>query len=103
MPHRIVPGKAPVRYRLAVAARILAATAGGYGVSALAATALALWLPATRLEAALTGTLASFIVWVVAVLWVFAADTAARAWLGLGMLALPIAVLMWMRLSGAAA
>jgi len=78
---------ASFRYRLGVASRAIAAIAGGYGVAALSAAALALCLPAAfgmaRSEAAMTGTLASFIVFALAVMWVFAARTAWRAWSGL--------------------
>jgi len=47
------------------------------------AAVLALYLPVSRPEAVLTGTLASFLVYAVAVMWVFAARSAARAWMGL--------------------
>ena len=89
---------AGLRYRLGVAARALAAIAGGYGVAALSAAVLALCLPAAfgmaRSEAAMTGTLASFIVFALAVMWVFAARTALRAWSGLVVAAVPLAVLL---------
>jgi len=78
---------ASFRYRFGVASRALAAIVGGYGVAALSAAALALCLPAAfgmaRSEAVMTGTLASFIVFALAVMWVFAARTAWRAWSGL--------------------
>lgn len=89
-PARVV--SASFRYRLGVASRAVAAIAGGYGVAALSAAALALCLPAAfgmaRSEAAMTGTLASFIVFALAVMWVFAARTAWRAWSGLVIAAL---------------
>lgn len=70
-------------YRLGVASRAIAAIGGGYVLGALVAAAFALFLPMNRLDAALTGTLASFVVYALAVMWVFAARTAWRAWLGL--------------------
>jgi hypothetical protein len=79
-----------LRYRLGVASRAVAAIGGGYVLGALASASLALFLPTNRLEASLTGTLASFIVYALAVMWVFAARTAWRAWLGL---LIPCAVL----------
>ncbi len=89
--HRWLPrGSAGLQYRLGVASRAVAAIAGGYLLAALAAAVLALTLPTSRAEAAVTGTLVSFLVYAVAVMWVFAARSAARAWLGL---ALPSAVL----------
>ncbi len=99
---------AGVRYRLGVASRAVAAIAGGYGVAALSAALLALCLPAAfgmaRSEAAMTGTLASFIVFAVAVMWVFAARTALRAWTGLAIAALPMGLLIaWLMRFGAGA
>ncbi|QNK70245.1 DUF3649 domain-containing protein [Variovorax sp. PAMC26660] len=87
-----------VRYRLSVASRAIAAIAGGYGVAALSSAVLALCLPAAfgmaRSEAAMTGTLASFIVFALAVMWVFAARTAWRAWSGLAIAAVPLGLLL---------
>lgn len=82
--HRWLPfGSAGLKYRLGVASRTLAAVAGGYAVSAMAGTVMALYLPASRAEATLTGMLLSFAVYTCAVMWVFAARTAWKAWLGL--------------------
>lgn len=82
--HRWLPhGSEGARYRWAVASRAVAAIGGGYVLTALVTAVLALFLPASRVEAALTGTLASFAVYTVAVMWVFAARTAWRAWRGL--------------------
>lgn len=88
------PGSAPVRsgpgwrYRLAVLSRTVAAIGGGYGLSALVAAALAVSLPTTRAEAAMTGTLVAFVVYPLAVMWVFATASAWRAWTGLALAAL---------------
>ena len=71
------------RYRTAVAARALAAIGGGYGLAALTAATLALYLPGPRVDGAVTGTLAGLLVYPCAVMWAFAAPSAPRAWLGL--------------------
>ena len=93
-----------MRYRLGVASRAVAAIGGGYGVSALSAATLALYLPTSRADAALTGTLAAFVVYTGAVMWVFAARSAWRAWLGLLWLAAPLAaLLLWHYQGGGAA
>jgi len=93
--HRWLPrGSAGLHYRLGVASRALAAIGGGYGVGALAAAVLALALPASRAEAAVTGTLVSFLVYAVAVMWVFAARSAGRAWLGLVLPALVLGLVL---------
>ena len=78
-----------------MASRVLAALAGGYALAALASVALSLGLPplagTARSEAVLAGTLWSFVVYVVAVIWAFVARTAWRAWAGLLLAALPAA------------
>ena len=100
---------AGVRPRIGVALRAVAAIAGGYGVAALSAAVLALCLPAAfgvaRSEAAMAGTLSSFLVFAVAAMWVFAARTAWRAWAGLAVAAalLGLLLLLLMRAPGGAA
>lgn len=91
----------PLGYRLGVASRALAAIVGGYAVAALACAATALWMPGPRAEATLAGMMLAFAVYAGAVVWVFAAGTAARAWLGLVLAAAPLgaAVALGMRLS----
>lgn len=86
---------APLAYRLGVGARAVAAIAGGYALAAAATAFLALLLQQLpqlpllpllhmgRADAAMASTLFSFTVYTCAVLWVFAARSAARAWLGL--------------------
>jgi hypothetical protein len=76
-------------YRLGVASRAVAAILGGYALTATASGLLALTLPMQRADAVLTATLLSFILYVCAALWAFAADSALRAWLGI---AVPAAV-----------
>lgn len=68
---------------LGIISRGIAALFGGYAIAALASVCLALGLPTTPAEAALTGMMASFAVMAAAVVWVFAAATALRAWIGL--------------------
>lgn len=81
-------------YRMAVASRAIAAVLGGYVVAAIAtgcmSLALARWTDMARAEAVVTATLLSFLWYALAVIWVFAVDTAWRAWFGL---AVPAALL----------
>ncbi|WBV42597.1 DUF3649 domain-containing protein [Pseudoroseomonas cervicalis] len=85
----------PRLWRVApVVSRILAALLGGYALAALASLA-ALALPASRPQAVLTGMLVSFWLYAGAVLWCFAARSAARAWAGLAILAAPLALAAW--------
>ncbi|WP_422084328.1 DUF3649 domain-containing protein [Variovorax sp.] len=98
-----------LRYRLGVAARAIAAILGGYGVAALSSIVLALCLPfffgMARSEATMIGLLASFAVFALAVMWVFAARTALRAWSGLAIAAgsLGALLLVLLRFTGGAA
>ena len=100
---------AGVRHRFGVASRAIAAIAGGYGVAAMASIVLALCLPVffgmARSEATMTGLLASFAVFALAVMWVFAARTALRAWSGLAIAAglLGALLLVLLKFSGGAA
>src|SRR3546814_20708676 len=71
-------------YRLEVASRALAAICGGYALTATASGLLALTLPMQRADAVLTATLLSFTLYACAALWAFAAGSALRPWLGLG-------------------
>ncbi len=91
-----------IRYRAGVLSRTVAAIGGGYVLSALVAAALALALPTSRAEAAMTGTLTAFVVYPVAVMWVFACASALRAWTGLllacllpGAVVLAMGVVTW--------
>ena len=72
------------RYRLAVTSRALAAAAGGYAVAAGCAATLSLALAQLmpRAEAVLTATMLAWLVYAIAVGWVFYARTAWGAWLG---------------------
>lgn len=74
--------------------RIAAAIFGGYALAALASVAT-LILPMAREQAVLTGMLASFAVYAGAVVWVFAVRSAVRAWAGLAIAAIPLAIAAW--------
>ncbi|WP_050463805.1 DUF3649 domain-containing protein [Herbaspirillum autotrophicum] len=87
------PGTA-IGYRFAVASRALAAILGGYALTAVAIALLALWLPMARAEAVLTATLLSFALYAGAVIWVFAARSAWRAWFGILLPALGLGLLL---------
>ena len=82
----------PVSYRLAVTSRVLAAVLGGYIVAALASVSLTLWVPMARADAVVTGMMNSFLAYLGAVIWCFACRSAGRAWLGLIVPSLVLAV-----------
>lgn len=65
-----------------VAARAVAAVAGGYALAAAVAIA-ATALPGPRAEAAMIGIMLGFVAYTLAMVWAFAARSAWRAWAGL--------------------
>jgi hypothetical protein len=91
---------APLAYRLGVGSRALAAIGGGYLLATAASALLALLLPrvsgTARADAVIGATLLSFAIYACAVLWVFAARSAARAWLGLLLPAAAMAALAYL-------
>ena len=74
-----------------IVSRVLAAILGGYALAALCSIALALVLPMERADAVLTGMMVALAVQAGAVVHVFAASTALRAWAGLVMAAVALA------------
>jgi len=71
------------RYRGGVAARAVAAIAGGYVLTAIASALIAIALPLPRADAVTLATLLSFVVYTCVILWVFATGSALRAWVGI--------------------
>ncbi|SEO83694.1 DUF3649 domain-containing protein [Aquisalimonas asiatica] len=81
---------------LGVTSRVIAAIVGGFALANLGAILLAALLPMARGEAVATGVLSSFAIYTAAVIWVFAARSAARAWLGLLGTAGACALIAWL-------
>jgi hypothetical protein len=79
--------------------RIVAALIGGYALAALAGVA-ALALPLDRTQAVITGQLVSFLVFTGVAIWVFAVRSARRAWAGLLLTAIPLALAAGIAWSG---
>ena len=79
-------------YRLAVASRIVAAALGGYLLAALASICLAWTLPLARPEAVVSSMMLAFIVYLIVVLWCFACRSALRAWAGIALPGLALAL-----------
>jgi hypothetical protein len=75
--------------------RVVAAILGGYALAALVSIVGATLLPTTRVEAVLAGMLLSFAAHAGAVIWVFAARTALRAWIGLSLPLAALAAAAW--------
>ncbi|MBP0494964.1 DUF3649 domain-containing protein [Pararoseomonas indoligenes] len=76
-----------------IAVRVAAAVLGGYALATLSSVALAVTLPMARADAVLTGMMAGVAVHAASAIWVFAARSAARAWGGLLVAALPLAAM----------
>lgn len=74
--------------------RIVAALLGGYALAALSSVAV-LAMPMNKVQAVIAGTLASFLVYAGAVIWVFAVRSALKAWMGLVIAAVPLALAAW--------
>ena len=79
----------------AVVSRVIAAIVGGYVLANLCSIVLSYLLPGTRANAVGIALMASFLIYVCAVLWVFAAQTAWRGWLGLLLPCLLCSLVIW--------
>lgn len=85
-----------LRRRLGTASRTLAGLAGGYTVAALLATSVALaYRTPVRDEAIAAGTTPAFLAFAGCIVWAFAASSATRAWLGIGVPGALMALLVW--------
>ncbi|WP_159260198.1 hypothetical protein [Komagataeibacter xylinus] len=68
--------------RLNVALRMLVALPGGYGLASLGGMALALWLPLSRADRAMAGTLCGLLLWPVVFIVAFGVSSLRRLVLG---------------------
>lgn len=84
-------------YRLDVLSRVIAASVGGYVLCNLTNLALSIVLPVPQYQGLLFAMMISFIFYTLAIIWVFAVKTAAKAWLGLLIASAPFALidLIW--------
>ena len=91
---RLTWNPAEARRSGGVLSRCVAAIFGGYAVAALGSIALA--RSGSRVEGALTGMMASYAIYTTAVIWVFAASSALRAWVGLAVAAGAFGGVFWL-------
>jgi hypothetical protein len=85
------------RRRWSIASRVLAAVVGGYALTSLLTLALPLGLAplgVNQAQALLAATTASFVAYAAIVMTVFHARSAARAWIGMTIAALPLAAIV---------
>jgi len=91
----------PLSYRLAVISRSLAALLGGYLLASMVSICVALLAPMPQVDATLTGLLLSFVFYLLAFIWCFACRSAWRAWLGVLLPSLVLAIVnglaYWMK------
>ena len=90
-------------YRLAVASRVIAAAFGGYALASAATVLLALVWPGPQPQALLWASMLSFAIYSVAVIWVFVARSATRAWVGIVLITAVVAALAWLLKNAGAA
>lgn len=86
--------------RWSVASRTLAAALGGYALANSLPVALLAMLPMSAADAALSAIQLSFLIYLGAILWAFAARSAWHAWLGLLLPAAASLLLGWWALHG---
>jgi uncharacterized protein DUF3649 len=72
--------------------RVVAASLGTYLLVNLANLALGYLLPGAQYRALLFAMQISFLLYTLAIIWVFSVRSAAKAWLGLAALAIPLAI-----------
>lgn len=82
--------------RWAVAARVVAAALGGYALANASGIFVATLLPMQRADAVFAATLASFAIYTGAVIYAFAARTAARACAGLVVPSAALGTVAWL-------
>lgn len=82
-------------YRWAVFSRAIAAVLGGYALAYIAAAGMSVWLPMARADAVLTATMLAFVIYALAVMWVFFAHNTLRAWAGIVVPTAVLAILFW--------
>jgi len=91
----------PLSYRVAVISRSLAALLGGYLLASMVSICVALLAPMPQVDATLTGLLLSFVFYLLAFIWCFACRSAWRAWLGVLLPSLVLAIVnglaYWMK------
>lgn len=81
---------------ITLASRVAAALIGGYALAYFGAGALARLLPLANSEAVVVASLLGLLLYALAIMGVFAARSAGRAWGVLVMLVLPCAAIMYL-------
>jgi len=77
-------------YRWSVASRFMAAAVGGYAIVTLMQLAAVALVPSEYYKALLITSQTGYLFYTGIIIWCFATRTATRAWVGLGVVALPL-------------
>ena len=85
----------PIRYRLAVTSRVLAAAVGGYALTAAIATLMSLLMPLQLAQSVEIGTFLSFGVYAVVLCWAFHVRSVSRLWVWLIVWTALVALACW--------
>lgn len=80
-------------YRWSIASRFIAAALGGYALVSLLHVAFMALLPAAFFESLLFASQSGYLYWTGIIIWCFATRTARRAWLGIVVVAVPLALI----------
>jgi len=80
-------------YRWSVASRFIAAAVGGYVIVTLMQLAAVALVPAEFYKALLITSQTGYLFYTGIIIWCFAARTATRAWMGLGVAAVPLVLI----------
>lgn len=80
-------------YRWSIFSRFVAAALGGYVVVTLLHLAMTVLLPWDDYKALLFTSQTGYLYYTGIIIWCFATRTATRAWVGLGIVALPLALI----------
>jgi uncharacterized membrane protein YjjP (DUF1212 family) len=84
------------RARLSIAARAVAALLGGYALASLVSALSAVIFPLPREEAILAGNFLALLAYPASAVWSFLAASAGRAWIGLLVPGIAMALAVWM-------
>ncbi|WP_139852294.1 DUF3649 domain-containing protein [Acinetobacter pullicarnis] len=83
------------RYRWMVLSRIVLAVVIGFAIASLSVAVIALIYPDRRAVATYTGMIASFVVWLIYIIYVFSVKSLAKAWISSGILLLLLSACVW--------
>ena len=85
---------------VAISLQALAAIFGGYLLASASTLFLSAILPLSKTEAVITASLFSFVVYPIAIIWVYARQDVKRAWLGMVVPRVILVAIAWLLSKG---